>query len=195
MPAVVVWLLHPFDMRAFTPAEARDAQAIVILGGGLRRAPEYGGDTLGRLTLERVRYGAKVARETGLPVLVTGGRPPWSGRSEADVMRESLVEEFNVPVRWVEEAARNTHENAVLAAALLKASEVHTVVLVAHAFDMPRAQDEFADAGLATIPAATGLPFPPDLDLRYFVPSLGALQVSYYALYEMLANGARVLGL
>ena len=54
--------------------DARNAQAIVILGGGIRRdAPEYGGDTLGTLTLERVRYGARVARLTGLPVLVTGG--------------------------------------------------------------------------------------------------------------------------
>ena len=57
-----------------TLAQARSAQAIVILGGGVRRnAPEYGGDTVGRLTLDRVRYGAFVARATGLPVLVTGG--------------------------------------------------------------------------------------------------------------------------
>src|SRR5262244_1611013 len=49
------------------------AQAIVILGGGLRiDAPEYGGDTLGRLTLERTRYGARLARQSGLPVMVLG---------------------------------------------------------------------------------------------------------------------------
>ena len=59
----------PLDLQ-----RARDAQAIVILGGGVRRhAAEYGADTLGELTLERVRYGARVARLTGLPVLVTGG--------------------------------------------------------------------------------------------------------------------------
>ena len=46
----------------------------MILGGGLRRsAPEYGGDTLGRLTLERLRYGAMLAKRTGLPVMVSGG--------------------------------------------------------------------------------------------------------------------------
>ena len=45
-------------------AMAKTAQAIVIPGGGVRRnALEYGGDTLGRLTLERVRYGARLARE------------------------------------------------------------------------------------------------------------------------------------
>ena len=55
-------------------ARASEAQAVVVLGGGLRRdALEYGGDTLGTFTLERVRYGAHVAKRTGLPVLVTGG--------------------------------------------------------------------------------------------------------------------------
>src|ERR1700737_1728109 len=40
-------------------AHAADARAIVIIGGGKRRhAAEYGGDALGVLTLERVRYGA-----------------------------------------------------------------------------------------------------------------------------------------
>ena len=58
----LVELYPPIDLR-----QAADAQAIVILGGGTRRhAIEYGGDTLGRLTLERVRYGARVARQTGL---------------------------------------------------------------------------------------------------------------------------------
>ena len=62
------------DSPPVTLAQARSAQAIVILGGGVRpNAREYGGDTVGRLTLDRVRYGALVARATGLPVLVTGG--------------------------------------------------------------------------------------------------------------------------
>ena len=83
-------------------ARARDAQAIVILGGGIRpHAAEYGGrDTLGHLTLERVRYGAQVARLTGLPVLVTGGSV-LEGEPEATVMRAALEHEFAVPVRWV----------------------------------------------------------------------------------------------
>src|SRR5205823_3566289 len=59
----------PFDI-----AQTRDARAIVIIGGGKRRhAAEYGGDALGELTLERIRYGAVVARLTHLPILVSGG--------------------------------------------------------------------------------------------------------------------------
>jgi uncharacterized SAM-binding protein YcdF (DUF218 family) len=54
----------------------KDAQAIVILGGGGQRrlAPEYGGPAAEPFLLERLAYGAFVARETGLPVLVTGFR-------------------------------------------------------------------------------------------------------------------------
>jgi uncharacterized SAM-binding protein YcdF (DUF218 family) len=194
MPVVAVLLLQPFALPAFDGASARDAQAVVILGGGMRRAPEYGGDTLGRLTLERVRYGARIARETQLPVLVTGGVTSGATRSEAAAMQEALVDEYGIRVRWIEPAARNTRENAERAAALLKPAGVNTVVLVAHAIDMPRARAEFADAGLRAIPAATGLPPTPRLDARDFVPAVPALDASRYALYEMLANGARALG-
>ena len=42
----------PLDVQ-----RARSAQAIVVLGGGVRRhAAEYGGDTLGHLTLGTTRY-------------------------------------------------------------------------------------------------------------------------------------------
>ncbi|MEP6678782.1 MAG: YdcF family protein, partial [Betaproteobacteria bacterium] len=62
MPIVAVALVRAVDRSPpFDPARAKEAQAIVILGGGIRRlAPEYGGDTMNRLTLERVRYGARV---------------------------------------------------------------------------------------------------------------------------------------
>ena len=92
----------------------------MILGGGTRRdAPEYGGDTLGQLTLERVRYGARVARLTGLPVLVTGGSV-LGGETEAKLMQESLRAEVAVDVKWAEDRSRTTHENAILSAAILR---------------------------------------------------------------------------
>jgi len=176
------------DAPQLTLAEARSAQAIVILGGGVRRnAPEYGGETLGRLTLERVRYGALVARATGLPVLVTGGRLR-SVRTEADVMREALEREFGVPVRWAEDRSRNTHENAQFTAARLEQEGVKRVVLVAHGFDLRRARAEFAAAGLEVVPAPTFLASRQPLEPTDLIPNVGALQASYYALYELLGN-------
>ena len=172
---------------------AKSAQAIVILGGGTRvDAAEYGGDTLGHLTLERVRYGARVARLTGLPVLVTGGSLS-GGPTEAKLMQESLEHEFGVGVSWAEDRSRNTHENAVLSAAILQAQGIRRVVLVAHDFDIRRASAEFAAAGIETVAAPTGTPTQGPADWRDYVPGIRGLEGSHYAMYEILGNFARVI--
>jgi len=169
------------------PERLKTAQAIVILGGGLRiDAPEYGGDTLARLTLERTRYGARLARGTGLPVMVAGGRPVHANRSEAEVMRDVLEQEFGVPVRWVESSSRDTHENARNAAALLAPLEIRRVALVMHGFDVHRAVAEFRNAGFDVIPAPTVLPQAGVETVADLLPHATALLGSYYALYELI---------
>src|SRR5206468_2400197 len=102
-PIVAILLVRALDdSPVIDIGAAKSAQAIVILGGGIRlNAAEYGGDTLNRLTLERVRYGARVARLTGLPILVTGGSV-HGGQTEARLMQDALEHEFDVPVRWSE---------------------------------------------------------------------------------------------
>ena len=189
MPAVGGFLIRCLDRTpALDPSQVGKAQAIVILSGGTRRnAPEYGGPTLGTIALERIRYGARLARETGLPVLVSGGRvrqaPP-----EALLMRDVLTREFGVPVRWVETRSQNTHQNAINSAAILKASGVQQVILVGHSFDFPRTRIEFEAAGIDAIPAPIDIP--PTLPTVFgdFLPSASGLQLSHYALYEILAN-------
>jgi uncharacterized SAM-binding protein YcdF (DUF218 family) len=193
LPAVAALLIRFVDdTPPLDPARAVSAQAIVILGGGVRTgAPEYGGDTLARLTLERVRYGARLARVVKLPVLVSGGRPATAHGTEARLMKDTLEGEFGVAVRWIEDRSRNTHENAVMSAAILRPAGVRRVVLVAHSFDMPRASAEFAAAGLETIAAPTGILPPYTGIVLDYVPSAHALLVSYYALYELIANAWR----
>jgi uncharacterized SAM-binding protein YcdF (DUF218 family) len=194
-PVADVLLMSASHSKPLDRIEAAKAQAIVILSGGIRRdAPEYGGDTLGRLSLERVRYGAKVAKEIGLPVLVSGG-VVTEGRPEADVMKEALEREFGVPVRWAEIESRNTRENAQRSAEILRPAGVTRIVLVAHAFDIPRARGEFEAQGLSVVPAPTLIP---DLEFewpRSLIPSMSALYGSYYALYELLGDAVRRVGL
>jgi uncharacterized SAM-binding protein YcdF (DUF218 family) len=177
----------PLDLAA-----AKEAKAIVILGAGIRRdAPEYGGDTLGTLTLERVRYGARVARLTGLPVFVSGGSV-LSGEAEAVLMRAALVDEFGIAVRWIEPRSRTTRENAQYSAAMLREAGIGRVVLVAHAFDMRRAAAEFAAEGIATVAAPTGRRSGIHRSPLDFVPSMAGLQSSYFATYELLGNFVRI---
>ena len=148
---------------------------------------------MGRLTLERVRYSALVAKATQLPVLVSGGRLSGARQSEARLMSNALEHEYAVPVRWREGRSRNTHENAQYSAALLKRDGVTRVVLVAHAIDIPRAAAEFKAAGVDVIPAATGLPSPYVASAWDWFPSIYALQDSRDALYELIANAVRLV--
>ena len=191
-PIVALLLLRLLDASPLDLQAARNAQAIAILGGGVRRhATEYDGDTVGRLTLERVRYGARIARLTGLPVLVSGGSV-LGGEAEALLMQRVLEQEFNVPVRWSETNSRNTHENATRSAEILGREHITRIVLVTHAFDMARARAEFVAQGLEVVPAPTGVPsWEPDSPLD-LLPSLASLQSSYFALYEILANVVRL---
>ena len=98
------------------------AQAIVILGGGGQRryAPEYGGPAADPLLLERLAYGAYVAHQTGLPILVSGNG------IEARAMRDTLVRNFGIEPRWVEDRAYDTFDNASNSAQLLRADGVQT---------------------------------------------------------------------
>ena len=116
------------------PLTGTGAGAIVILSGGTyANAPEYGTDTVGPWTLERLRYGARLHRQTGLPVLVTGAPPLGVHSSEAEQMRDALEQDLATPVRWLEPTGTDTLENAVASEKLLREEGMTKVLLVTHA--------------------------------------------------------------
>lgn len=175
--------------RALDLTQPLNAQAIVITGAGVRlQAPDYGADTLAPLTLERARYGAHLAKKTGLPVLVTGG-VMTRGMSEAALMRNTLQQEYAVPVRWIEARSRNTRQNARFSAAALLPQGIQRVAVVTHAFDARRARMEFESAGFQVVSAPTGIGFNRQrrLAVRDFLPAPSAFLGSYYACYELAA--------
>jgi uncharacterized SAM-binding protein YcdF (DUF218 family) len=136
---------------------SEQADAIVILGGGRHAAdPAWGGEQPSFMALERIRYGARLARASGLPVAVSGGlhfgRPP----SEATLMAEVLRHDFGVPVHWREETSRTTWENAQQCWRMLQAEGVKRVVLVTQAWHMPRARWSFEQQGFTVIAAPVG---------------------------------------
>ena len=161
--------------------------AIVVLGADVRRgASEYGGDTVGSLTLDRIRYGAKLHRKLGLPVLVTGGSLEPSRRPVGFVMQESLDQDFTVPVKWVETEAKNTYANAKLSSDILRPAAINKIYLVTHAWHMPRAKMAFEATGFQVVPAPTGFVAKPAPELGAFVASAAGLVMSYYAFYEAI---------
>lgn len=168
---------------------AGDAGAIVILGAGLYpAAPEYGGDTVSGGSLVRVRYGARLHRLSGKPILVSGGRPEKSELSEAETMRESLEQDFRITVGWLEERSDNTLESARNSFEILKREGIGKILLVTHAWHMARAAAAFSEAGFEVVPAPTGFWTHPRLLPRDFLPTAGGLAISRLVIHEWLGR-------
>jgi uncharacterized SAM-binding protein YcdF (DUF218 family) len=173
------------------------ADAIVVLGGGRRsgRGEDGGRDALNPETHERLRHAARLHRESGLPVLVSGGSPGAlpGRRSEAELMAAVLRQDLGVTPRWLEGTSRNTCENAIHVRQRLQQSEVQRIVLVTQALHMPRALACFQRTGLTVDPAPTDFRGPTGDPLRLldFLPRVEALETSRFALREWLARLAR----
>ena len=157
---------------------APEIECVVILGGGLREgAPEFGGDTVSALTLERLHYGTWLAERTELPLLVTGFTAP--------VMADVLARRFHHEARWLESESRDTHHNAVFTARLLEAEGIRRVYLVSHYWHLPRAMAAFRHAGLEPMPAPLGLGGGEDgRGLKLLVPRAGPLMIVQLAVHE-----------
>lgn len=199
-PASVGLLLA--DLERYPPITREalgQADAIVILAGGMRsHAPEFGEGTVNSRTLERLRYGARLAHQSDLPVLVTGGAP-LGGTAEAEWMKRSLQEDFGVTVRWVESASLDTRENALFSARMLQPDGVRRIALVTHAAHMRRAEAWFRSAGFEVLPAPTAYfteKHPDGADggaepsissqLLKTAPSMSAAYAGWYAIHEWL---------
>lgn len=143
------WLLLP--PRALAPSEIADLKraprtAIVVLGGGRKLlAPEYGVSDLRPMSVERLRYGAWLARETALPLAFSGGIGHGSpaGPSEAEIATRVAERDFGRPLRWSEGSSRDTTENAIRSIDLLRPQGIEHIVLVTHGYHMPRALRAF----------------------------------------------------
>ena len=119
-------------------------------------------------------------------VIVSGGPPSESRRKmiEARVLGDQLFAWGIAAERIVvEDRSRNTHENAVESAAIVRARGWQSVLLVTSAFHMPRAYGCFRAEGLAvdTLPVdfrSFGAPYEGELIPRaeYLEQSSGAIR-------------------
>lgn len=180
-------LLYLLEPAPRDPAADPSGQAIVVLGGGTyHKAPEYGGDTVKARTLQRLRYAARLQRVLGKPVLATGGAPEGSLVAEAQLMKQVLEQDFQVPVQWVEQRSNNTLEHGRLVYRLLKPAGIERIYLVTHAWHMPRARLAFERAGFAVIPAPTAFATRFELTVLDFLPKAEALSDSSRFFHEIL---------
>lgn len=184
------WLTPPFPVAQ--PAQVQRTQAIVVLGGGvLPHAPEYGVPQPSASTVARVRYGVWLARKTGVPLAFTGGTG-WGASTEslpeAAVAKSFLQDDYGLAFRWLDDRARDTGENATRMAQILHPQGIKKITLVTDAVHMPRAVVHFRKAGFDVLPAPTDLPAPQGSVLVEWLPSANGLMHSRHVLREWLGR-------
>ena len=162
-------LSHEQVTQLRSAVKARQAPAIIVLGAGRDPfAPEFETSNLSALSLERLRFGLWLGRETGAPVGYSGG-VGWgdAGTStDAEVAERIAARDFGVPLKWIEDQSRDTRENALRTVALLRRAGVTRAILVTHGWHMPRAlrlfnaaaagQIEFIAAPMGLAPLSRG---------------------------------------
>ena len=194
--AVAIGLAHtlsppvkPLNIRG---AELANVQAIVILGGGVRgQAPEYGAPQPSSSTLERVRYGAWLARQAKKPLAFAGGVGWAAARGtapEAEVARAVLKDDYGMELRWSDSRSRDTAENASRMAEAMRGDKIVRIALVTHASHMPRAKAAYEKAGFQVTPAPTGFALPRERELLEWMPSVHGLDLSRQVLHEWLGR-------
>jgi uncharacterized SAM-binding protein YcdF (DUF218 family) len=156
-------------------------------------APEYGLSNLNWTSLQRLHYAVWLSRQTGVPMLFTGGvgHAQSIGVSEAETAARIAERDYGRPLTWTEAESRDTRENASRTIAQLKPAGVAELVVVTHGWHMRRALRAFeaeaqrADAAMRITAAPMGLAAGGEQTLLRWMPSArGSVRVRF-ALHEL----------
>ena len=192
--AFSVWLhnqvIPEYPLVTAQELEDSSVQAIVVLGGGVVTGLPGGDQQMSKTSLERLRLGAQLARQSGLPLAFSGGSG-WGAKdisvSEADVAEKVLHDAFGIHLKFKESISRDTQENASNTWDLLKKQGIHSIALVTSSTHMPRASAEFKKAGFVVTEVAVGQPTIGSEALLQWIPSASSLESSQATLRELLA--------
>jgi uncharacterized SAM-binding protein YcdF (DUF218 family) len=197
----LIWGLED-RAAALTPQQLPRADAVVVLGGGLRPAlpPRQGVEVAEGG--DRLLRGVQLVRRGLAPLLVTsGGRVSFTGHDPAPpeaLWARDLAQELGLPADriLINPGSRTTAEEARDIGTLGRRRGWTRVLLVTSAFHMPRSLATFQQrSGLTVVPVACDYQLPdrahygkPTLGntLKSLVPDAEALYLSTLALKEHL---------
>ncbi len=182
-------LEHQFP--ALSIATTPTAEAIVVLGGTLSRL------TPPRIQSEeskgsRLAYAVRLFQQGKGPLILVSGGSPYKDihgqmRTESLDMKDYLIS-FSVPENQIleENQSRNTEENALYSARLLKERNIKKIILVTSAFHLPRAMTWFKKYNLEIIPFPTDFKDATGENYSNLIPNAEALVDFSLALKEYL---------
>lgn len=154
------WLVKSLEWQNLPPVELPQAEAIVVLGGGVKPATPPRPNVDVSEAGDRIIYGAELFRQGKAPWLIlSGGRINWKdgGPPESQDMA-SLAEIMGVPKSAIlqDPNSLNTHQNAVEVRKILESQGIKgPVLLVTSAMHTPRSLLVFQRQGIDVIAAPT----------------------------------------
>jgi uncharacterized SAM-binding protein YcdF (DUF218 family) len=185
LPVTARLLTAALDAPALDQQVFKHVKAIVVLGGGVRLDTAEEGDVLSSASYERLRYGVKLARSSGLPLLVTGGAV-FGDVAEADIMSKIAKQDFSYEPRWVEKRAHDTHENMTYTEQMLKPEHIKHVLIVTTDVHMRRSLAYCRAAGLECWSAPVSTHGRKSDSWIQQLPSADALRDNAAAIHELL---------
>jgi uncharacterized SAM-binding protein YcdF (DUF218 family) len=156
---VATRLMQSLEWQHLATNPLPEAEAIVVLGGGIRPEdfPRPWIDVME--SGDRVLHGAQLYLAGKAPLLImSGGRIDWKGAGSpesSDMAKLAIA--LGVPQAAIAEdpTSLNTYENAVNVQGILQQRQINRVLLVTSALHMPRSLAIFKRLGIEAIPAPT----------------------------------------
>lgn len=176
---------------------ARGGQAILLLSAGSHRiSPETDWKSQpNAASLQRLSHALKLHRETGLPIVISGGVLNEGDEPISGILGQWLVERTGIEPLALETRSQTTWENLAFSKPLLDKLGLEKVALVTHAYHMPRAMQAAQRHGVKAIPVPTGfLAMPTDAPNRtdeswhLWIPDASALAQNYLLLHELAGS-------
>ncbi len=193
VPAVGFWLAGqlsaPFPPHV--PQQLPDAEAIVILGGGIIPPDSNHLQSDLNKAADRIWYGAQLYHAGKAPLIIlSGGHNPQLHTISAATAMQQLLQDLGVPETAIllEEDSQNTQQNAQFSAALLQQRGIQTVLLVTSVSHMACSLAHFQQAGLKPIPAATDYKLPYKSGWRHWIPDTDDLDDNAKMLKELIGQ-------
>ena len=197
---LIEWLTNPppaLTSQQVSGLARAPHTVIVVLGAGQRYlAREYATADLKPMTIERLRYGVWLAKQTNLPLAYSGGlgRASRPGATEAEIARRVVERDFGLRLRWTENKSRDTHENAIFTVAMLRDEGIQQIVLVTHGFHQQRALAAFqraidkAGVHISVVPAPMGLSVVGPPVFTDFLPTAEGFADTRLAIHEWVGR-------
>lgn len=195
-PFLAGWLSGLLE-RQYPPvavADSPSADVIVLLGGATGAALPPRVDPDLNEHADRLMHAADLYKAGKAHFIIASGgnwRHPTLKHSEAEDMRDVLMR-FGVPESAIlmETRSRDTNENAVFSAELMRQQHWQTALLVTSGIHMPRSMAVFRHAGVTVTPSETDIIDAGTVDWLPldWLPDPDALLHSGEALRELLGD-------